>query len=120
MKKNQLSILLVVALFISIGATRFDYPAVSEGFENLKVLPKDISKENLDSVMAEFCVSLGVKCGFCHAQMADTTKHKLDFASDKKEEKNTARDMFRMTSYINANFFNDDHSTQPDTIHAVV
>src|SRR5437879_3351342 len=98
MKKNQLSILLVVALFISIGATRFDYPATSEGFENLKVLPKDIGKEQLDSVMAHFCVSLGVKCGFCHAPLADTTKRKLDFASDKKEEKNTAREMYRMTA----------------------
>lgn len=103
-----------------MSANSFDAPPPTEGFQNLKVLPKDISKEKLDSAMANFAVSLGVRCNFCHAEQADTTKKRLDFASDKKEEKNTARDMMRMTSYLNANFFNPDHSTQPDTIHTVV
>jgi len=120
MKRNLIAAILIVFVVVSLGATTFDSPKSEEGFKNLKILPKDITKEKLDSVMAHFSVSLGVKCGFCHAQSPDTVKKHLDFASDSKEEKGTAREMFRMVSYINTNFFNDDHSTQPDTIHAVV
>jgi hypothetical protein len=89
-----------------------------EAFKNLKILPKDISEKSLDSVMGHFSISLGVKCNFCHAP--DSAKKHLNFPSDEKEEKNTARDMFRMVSYINTNFFNDQHSDRPDTIHTVV
>jgi hypothetical protein len=120
MKKNYLIVLMIVAFFFTISATLYVPQKEGEGFKNLKVLPKDISKERLDSVMGHFSVSLGVKCNFCHASNPDTTQKRLDFASDKKEEKNTAREMFRMTSYLNANFFNDEHSNQTDTIHAVV
>ena len=120
MKRNFATAVLIFFVFITIGATTFDTPKPEEGFKNLKILPKDISKEKLDSVMGHFSVSLGVKCNFCHAQSPDTVKKHLDFASDAKEEKGTAREMFRMVSYINTNFFNDNHSTQPDTIHTIV
>ena len=112
--------LIIIAFLFTIGATTFDVSPPPEGFQNLKILPKDITKERLDSVMGHFSVSLGVKCGFCHSPDADTTKKHLDFASDKKMEKNVARDMMRMTDYINTNFFNGNNSNHPDTIHEVV
>jgi len=120
MKKNYIIILAVAVVFFSVSAAFIEPPQKEEGFKNLKVLPKDIAKEKLDSTMGHFSVSLGVKCNFCHAAAADTTKKHLDFASDKKDEKNTAREMFKMTSYLNTKFFNWNHSSQPDTIHAVV
>ena len=120
MKKNYIIILAVAAVFLSAGAAFIEPQQKDEGFKNLKVLPKDITKEKLDSVMGHFSVSLGVRCNFCHAAQADTTKKRLDFASDKKDEKNMARQMFKMTSYINTNFFNWNHSDRVDTIHAVV
>ena len=121
MKKRYVSAILIVALFFIIGAKTNDAPVVTEDFKNLKVLPKDITKEKLDSVMGNYAVSLGVKCNFCHEMAADSIPKKhLDFASDKKEEKNTARDMMRMTTYLNTTYFNFSHSTQPDTIHTVV
>jgi hypothetical protein len=72
---------------------------------NLKVLPKDISHEDLDKVMDSWKTALGVKCGFCHAPNADSTIHHLDFASDAKPEKNIARHMFAMTAKINKKYF---------------
>lgn len=71
---------------------------------NLKVLPKDISQEEIKQVMDDFKVALGVKCGFCHAQDANDPS-KLDFASDANHHKETARWMMRMTQRINKKHF---------------
>ncbi|PYF68994.1 c-type cytochrome [Pedobacter nutrimenti] len=71
---------------------------------NLKVLPKDISHEELDKVMDGFKAALGVKCNYCHAAKKDDPK-KLDFASDDKPEKEIARNMMRMTAKINKKYF---------------
>lgn len=69
---------------------------------NLKVLPKNIAPEQLIRIMRGFTGSLGVECGFCHAENPQT--HKLDFASDAKDEKATARLMISMTRDINEQF----------------
>ena len=75
-------------------------------FKNLKVLPKNINKDDLDKVMDGFKVGLGVKCNFCHVPMKDNPK-RMDFASDEKEEKLTARAMMKMTAKINKKYFHD-------------
>jgi len=75
---------------------------------NLKVLPKDITHEQLDSTMHSWTGALGVKCNLCHAPSADSTSHHLDFASDAKPEKNMARYMYKMTAKINKKFFKED------------
>lgn len=72
--------------------------------KNLKVLPKDISHHDLDSIMGDFKAALGVKCDFCHARSKDDPK-KLDFASDEKEYKLVARGMMKMTDKINKKYF---------------
>jgi hypothetical protein len=72
---------------------------------NLKVLPKDISHDDLEKTMDAFKTALGVKCNFCHAQSADSTSHRLDFASDAKPEKTIARHMYKMAMKINKKFF---------------
>ena len=124
MKKWHLGSILAVAILVALGAssnsTSGSNSKPEEGFKNLKVLPKDISEKALDSIMGEFSISLGVRCNFCHARKADTTQRGLDFASDKKDEKNIARNMYKMTAYLNANYFNWNNSTHPDTIHYVV
>ena len=71
-------------------------------FTNLKILPKDISDDDLKDVMREFNMALGVKCNFCHAEGKDG---KLDFASDENKHKNIARDMMKMTKGINKKYF---------------
>jgi len=79
-------------------------PQEQKKASNLKVLPKDISHEDLDKVMDGFKVALGVKCNFCHAASKDDPKH-LDFASDGKPEKEIARSMMKMTYRINKKYF---------------
>lgn len=77
--------------------------------KNLKILPKDISDEQLHHIMREFNASLGVKCNFCHAASKDTAVHHPDFASDEKPEKEIARSMMKMTIKINNKFFGTKH-----------
>lgn len=74
-----------------------------EGFKNLKVLPKNITHDQLEKVMHEWSGSLGVHCDFCHVKNADGKG--LDFASDGKAEKNMAREMYEMMNGINKKYF---------------
>jgi len=66
---------------------------------NLKVLPKDISHDDLGKTMDSW------KTALCHAQSSDSTSHHLDFASDAKPEKTIARHMYKMAMKINKKFF---------------
>jgi tetratricopeptide (TPR) repeat protein len=75
------------------------YAQQSEKFENLKVLPADTSKEKLEEIMRGFAGSLGVNCSFCHVGSSPQT---MDFASDDKDEKKSARVMLKMTDAINS------------------
>ena len=122
MNGKKLSAILVLIIFIAVGATINPNPPEQGpgNFKNLKILPKNISKDSLDKVMDEFRDALGVKCNFCHAMSKDTLPKKhIDFASDDKEEKNVARYMMNMTLDINKHYFTDPKSTRPDTVRAV-
>ena len=72
-------------------------------YKNLKVLPKNITREQLDSVMHHFENSLGVGCGYCHVRNDSTRK--TDFVSDANPHKNKAREMMRMMDKINDKYF---------------
>ena len=73
------------------------------GYKNLKVLPKNITRQQMDSVMHHFSNSLGVKCNFCHMRN-DATKT-WDFPSDENKHKLAAREMMKMMEKINDKFF---------------
>jgi hypothetical protein len=73
------------------------------GYKNLKVLPKNLTHQQLGKVMDEWQHSLGVNCGFCHAR--DSVTKKMDFASDAKPEKTAAGHMYKMMNKINSKFF---------------
>ncbi|TWR31630.1 c-type cytochrome [Mucilaginibacter pallidiroseus] len=92
--------LLSAVCFMAMAtAAKQDDPA----FTNLKVLPKNITKEQLHSVMDNWSHSLKVRCSFCHQFNAETKK--MDWASDAKSEKQIARSMFKMTDDINKKYF---------------
>lgn len=82
---------------------------------NLQILPKDISGPELIRIMHTFEAQVGVECEFCHA--TDPATHRLNFASDAKPEKNTARVMMRMTRDINEKYLTQivdpDHADHP-------
>lgn len=110
MKKNFPLLVLVsgiAMILLSFGNSKPEMGVEinqNKTFKNLKVLPKDISDDDLKAVMREFNAALGVKCSHCHAPGADG---KLDFASDANEIKNVARDMMQMTKGINKKYFDE-------------
>lgn len=107
--------ILIVTVFLM---SAFMPQQEAKKFTNLKVLPKDISPEDLDKVMDGFKAALGVKCNFCHAAGQSDPKH-LDFASDAKPEKNIARGMMKMTSKINKKYFHIKSAEAPNAVLAV-
>src|SRR3954464_2350850 len=74
-------------------------------YKNLKVLPQDITRENLISTMKFFSQSLGVRCTNCHVGEEGKPLSTFDFASDAKKDKLTARKMLAMVHRINEQDF---------------
>lgn len=76
--------------------------------KNLKVLPTTMKGEQVHDLMHLWEAALGTECSHCHA--VDPTKKgpngrpALNFADDSKPEKATARQMYRMTEEINAQY----------------
>ncbi len=86
-------------------------------YKNLKILKKNISKKEMDSVMRFFAMSIGEKCGFCHVR--NEAANSIDFASDANPNKNVARSMMRMTAKINKKFFKNEENRDNHAIQAV-
>ena len=100
MRKSFLvTLAIVVMITVSLAFTKSEGPR----YKNLKVLPKNITEHQMDSVMEHFEKSLGVGCDFCHVKT--TTVDSLDFASDGNKHKLIARDMMKMTDKINDKYF---------------
>ena len=76
-------------------------------FKNLQVLPDTISRDALLGVMRNFANSLGVRCTYCHVGREGAPLDSLNFASDDKETKHTARGMMRMVRAINGELMPD-------------
>src|SRR6476659_6139330 len=62
--------------------------------QNLQVLPKDISREELLATMRGYTARLGVQCNYWHIQEGRGGRN--DFATDEKQPKKTARVMITM------------------------
>ncbi|NIR48849.1 c-type cytochrome [candidate division KSB1 bacterium] len=69
--------------------------------ENVKVLPKDISKQELRRTMFQFATGLGVRCSHCHVAEDVSDLSTYDFASDEKQTKRMARIMMKLVETIN-------------------
>jgi len=88
-------------LALSIGATAAQIP---DEFENLKILPKDISKRELINVMRGFSGALGFRCHNCHVGEPGPSLDGYDFVSDENKNKAVAREMMKMVSDINGKY----------------
>ncbi|MEP7257819.1 MAG: c-type cytochrome [Flavitalea sp.] len=100
MKKLIALASIVAVIMISLSFVKED---PTPGFKNLKVLPKNTTHDQMDSIMKHFAKSLGVKCNYCHVRTEDG-KH-LDFPNDGEPHKNVARSMLKMTAKINKKYF---------------
>lgn len=68
---------------------------------NLMVLPADLSRDSVVTIMRFVVASgLGVSCSFCHGAPG-VPFDSIDYASDERQTKRTAREMMRMVSRIN-------------------
>ena len=102
--------------FVIIGVAAVTIPLGKA--RNLKVLPKDISDEKLDSIMKTYTVALGVDCKFCHRPFKDFPDS-LDYVSDIEPMKENARDMMRMVIDINSKYFYFDSTQRPEYLHTI-
>jgi hypothetical protein len=87
---------------------------VPDKFTNLQTLPKNISREDLVQDMRGFAFALDANCDTCHVHKDAAHPDVMDFASDEKAAKRTARTMIRMTEDINRNYI-DAGTTKPVT-----
>ena len=75
---------------------------------NLKVLPRDLTGDQVMEVMHKFEGMLGAECNVCHTvdpkNVGPNGRPRMNFADDSKKEKQTARLMIKMTQDINANY----------------
>lgn len=75
---------------------------------NLKVLPKNLTGEQVHEMMHGWAAALGTECSTCHAadpkNIGPNGKPRLNYADDSKPEKATARLMYRMVGDINGNY----------------
>ncbi|RYZ22477.1 MAG: c-type cytochrome [Chitinophagaceae bacterium] len=91
------------SVLVAILALSFTIRGEEPKYKNLKVLPKNITEKQMDSVMHHFTASLGQKCNFCHIRNAETKQ--WDWASDEHKHKLIAREMMKMTNDINKKYF---------------
>lgn len=68
--------------------------------QNLQVLPKDWTGQQVSAMMRTITAGLGVECSHCHVSQQDR-------ASDAKPEKLQARKMLQMVLAINNDFLKD-------------
>jgi len=77
--------------------------------ENLQVLPKDWTRQQVVQVMQGFNMALGVGCNYCHVEQAGAQPNEkgvlpIDPAKDDKQQKKTARVMMRTVAQVNDSF----------------
>lgn len=98
MRRSPLALLSVlVAGPVASGAAQ----GPPERFENLKVLPDTITRQELLGLMGSFTRALGVRCSHCHVGEEGSPLSSYDFPSDDKLTKRKARAMLRMVLAIN-------------------
>jgi hypothetical protein len=75
---------------------------------NLQVLPKTRTGDQVHEIMEKWEGDLGGHCNTCHAadpkNVGPNGRPRLNFADDAKEEKQTARLMYKMMEDINTNY----------------
>jgi tetratricopeptide (TPR) repeat protein len=112
------SLAATVVMLLSLA----DLPAgaqVPDKFTNLQYFPKTISRQELLGNMRGFSFSLGVRCQFCHAGKDGSKLDQVDFASDEKDTKKTARAMLRMVDAINQEYIAKMGRTSPVRVECV-
>lgn len=94
-------VLLLTCLSIAVPAAA----QIPDEFTNLKLLDPAIEKGRLVGIMKTWTSGLGVRCNHCH--VGPDNLQGMDFASDEKATKRTARRMLEMSRAINGELLAD-------------
>ena len=105
-----------LAILVIGGVAAIDAPKGK--YKNLKILPEDISEQQLDSIMGSYTKALGISCSFCHVEIKNFPDS-LDYACDDNTMKENAREMMRMTIHINKTYFHFDKNEKPELLKVV-
>ena len=95
---------LLLAACAAIQQQKKEVRADTGEFKNLKVLPQNITHDELIATMRGFARALGTRCDHCHVENPPGSSERFDYSLDKKPEKNVARTMLRMTRAVNAEY----------------
>ncbi len=101
-KPPRLLLPLAIATVVLFSAPPLHAQWPPEKLTNLKVLPQDMSVDDLIGTMRNVAIGLGVRCTHCHVGEEGQSFSTYDFASDEKETKRKARVMLEMVRDINA------------------
>ena len=86
---------------------------------NLQILPKNLTGEQVHEIMEKWEGELGTGCKTCHTaskELGPNGRPQINFADDSKDEKKTARKMYKMVEDINSNYISQiDSSGAPVT-----
>lgn len=91
-------VFLNISLFSSVTASA----GLFDDATNLKVLPEDITAEELRATMRGISMGTGNRCSACHVGEVEADLSTYDFSLDDKANKLKARKMIKMTKEINA------------------
>jgi hypothetical protein len=84
---------------------------------NLMVLPSNLTGDQVHEIMHKWADELGTKCTTCHTadpkNLGPNGRPRINFADDSKQDKQTARKMYKMTQEINANYISKIDSSAP-------
>ena len=98
--RRRVAIALVSAISLTASPAR-SHAQGTEKPKNLKVLPADLTRDSVVKFMRFVVASgLGVSCSYCHGA-PNVPFDSIDFASDERPTKRTAREMLRMVARIN-------------------
>lgn len=123
MLNKKTGTILILGVLVAVGIAATTPPHNS--FKNLKVLPQDISEQQLDSLMDSYNKALKVSCDFCHSKVKDITgiipekDAPVDFALD-NQMKEEARRMIKLTIEINKTYFKFDTTGRADHLLNVI
>ena len=90
---------MVILNLLALGLVAPAGAQIPDEFTNLQVLDEEIGKGELIGIMRGWTQGLGVRCTHCH--VGPDNLQGMDFATDEKATKKTARKMVAMVDKIN-------------------
>ena len=102
--KPPARIFAICLLFLTSTLVYAQRVNVYENPQNLKVLPKNITPEELSETMKGFAFALNARCENCHVGEAGQPLTTFDFPADEKPMKASARIMLKMVAAINKKY----------------